>query len=64
VNDAVEKRLFARALIEYGRVFELLMTAIQFQRKQQQQRPKKGSHPAINAVTGPETPPGKPKANR
>ncbi len=64
VNDAVEKRLFGRALIEYGRVFELLMTAIQFQRKQQQQRPKKGSHPAINAVTGPQTPPGKPKANR
>jgi serine/threonine protein phosphatase PrpC len=58
-RDAVEKRLFGRALIEYGRMFDLLMVAIQQQRKQFL-KPKKGSAPSINTVKGPETHPGLP----
>ena len=48
-RDAVEKRLFGRALREYGRLFDLLMSAIQQQRKIQQYRPKKGSSPMITS---------------
>lgn len=53
-QDAVERRYFGRALIEYGRLFDLLMAAIQLQRKQQQQKPKKGSSPVITTVKEPE----------
>ena len=55
-RDAVEKRLFARALVEYGRLFDLLMAAIQQQRKLQlkEQRPKKGSSPTVSTLTEPE----------
>ena len=56
-QDAVERRYFGRALIEYGRLFDLLMAAIQLQRKQQQQKPKKGSAPAIATVKEPESNP-------
>ncbi|WP_397571052.1 PP2C family protein-serine/threonine phosphatase [Schlesneria sp. T3-172] len=51
-RDAVEKRLFTRALVEYGRLFDLLMAAIQQQRKLQlkEQRPKKGSGPSISTI--------------
>ncbi len=55
-RDAVDKRLFGRVLIEYGRLFELLMTAIHQQRKLQQRetRPKKGSSPSIATIKEPE----------
>ena len=55
-RDAVEKRLFGRALVEYGRLFDLLIAAIQQQRKiqQREQRPKKGSSPTIATVKDPE----------
>ena len=56
-REAVDKRLFARVLIEYGRMFEMLMTAIQLQRKQQQ-RPKKGSAPSVATVADPDSKPG------
>jgi len=51
-REAVEKRLFGRALIAYGKLFDLLMNAIQQQRKlhQRETRPKKGSSPSINTV--------------
>jgi serine/threonine protein phosphatase PrpC len=52
-REAVEKRVFVLALIEHGRMFDLLMAAIQFQRKQQQQKPKKGSAPSISTVKDP-----------
>ncbi len=62
-HDAVEKRLFVRALIEYGRMFDLLMTAIQSQRKHQQQKLKKGSSPSISTVKEPEARSEAPKSN-
>lgn len=48
-RGAIEARLFGRVLVEYGRLFDLLMSAIQQQRKQHQKesRAKKGSSPAI-----------------
>lgn len=48
-RDAVEKRQFGRVLVEYGRLFDLLMSAIHQQRKlhQRENRPKKGSSPSI-----------------
>ena len=51
-RNAVEKRLFGRALLEYGRLFELLMDAIQQQRKiqQKEKQPKKGSSPSVATV--------------
>lgn len=49
-QEAIEKRLFGRALIEYGRLFDILMAAIQIQRKQLL-KPKKGSAPSVNAVS-------------
>ncbi len=54
-RDAVEKRLFGRALVDYGRLFDLLMIAIQQQRKLQQRenRPKKGSSPSIPTMQDP-----------
>ena len=56
-GDAVEKRRFARALVEYGRMFDLLMSAIQYQRKQQQKevRSKKGSSPSVSTVSEPDS---------
>ena len=61
-REAVEKRLFGRALIEYGRLFDILMAAIQIQRKQLQ-KPKKGSSPVISNVKEPEPSNGPPKSN-
>ena len=52
-REAVEKRFFGRALVQYGRLFDLLMAAIQLQRKTQLRanRPKKnGSSPSVSAV--------------
>lgn len=51
-RSAVASRLFGRALVEYGQLFDLLMSAIQMQRKQMQKesRAKKGSSPAIPAT--------------
>lgn len=51
-REAVEQRLFGRALIEYGHLFDLLMTAIYHQRKMQKResKPKKGSSPAVSAI--------------
>ena len=51
-REAVEKRLFARALGAYGRLFDLLMSAIQHQRRvlQRENRPKKASAPSISTV--------------
>ena len=49
-REAVDKRLFGRALVQYGRLFDLLMAAIQQQRKLQLKanRPKKtGSSPSM-----------------
>jgi PPM family protein phosphatase len=56
-RNAVEKRLFGRALVDYGKLFELLMAAIHQQRKIQQkdqQPPKKGSAPSVNTVKEPD----------
>lgn len=55
-RDAVEKRQFGRVLVEYGRLFDLLMSAIQQQRKlhQRENRPKKGSSPSIATYKEPE----------
>jgi serine/threonine protein phosphatase PrpC len=54
-REAVENRRFGGALVEYGRLFDLLMVAIQQQRKLQQRenRPKKGSSPSITTVKDP-----------
>lgn len=56
-RDAVEKRQFGRVLVEYGKLFDLLMNAIQQQRKHQlrESKPKKGSAPSIASVKEPET---------
>lgn len=54
-REAVEKRKFGRALVEYGRLFDLLMTAIQLQRRNQQKefRAKKGSSPTVSTMPNP-----------
>jgi hypothetical protein len=51
-HDAVEKRQFGRALVEFGRLFDILMTAIHQQRKIQRRetKPKKGSSPSMSTV--------------
>lgn len=51
-REAVEKRVFGRALVEYGKMFDILMSAIHQQRKLQKKenRAKKGSSPAVNSV--------------
>ena len=62
-RKAVEKRIFGRAVLEYGRLFEILMGAIQQQRKLQKKenRPKKGSSPSVTAVEEVELESGKRK---
>ena len=54
-REAVDKRVFGRALVVYGKMFDMLMAAIQQQRKLQKKesRPKKGSSPSISAVQEP-----------
>jgi protein phosphatase len=56
VRDAVDKRMFGRAMVEFGHIFDLLMSAIHQQRKMQRRetKPKKGSSPSIATLTDPE----------
>lgn len=61
-QDAIDKRFFARALIEYGRLFDILMASIQLQRKQIQ-KPKKGSSPAVSTVSETASHGSAPKSN-
>ena len=48
-NEAVQRRKYAKALNEYGHVFDLLMVGVHSQRKQMQHESRwgKGSSPAI-----------------
>lgn len=50
--EAVAKRTFGRALVEFGRLFDILIMAIQQQRKlhKKENRIKKGSSPSVSTV--------------
>ena len=48
-EDAMQRRKFAKALCEYGHVFDLLMVGVHMQRKQMQHDTRwgKGSNSAV-----------------
>jgi len=50
-KDAIDRKRFSRALLEFSRVFDLLMVGVHSQRKQVQhdQRWGKGSNPSVKA---------------
>lgn len=65
-RESVEKRRFGRVLVEYGKLFDLLMVAIQQQRKlhQREARPnKKGSSPSMPVYKDAESNGGQRKSN-
>jgi hypothetical protein len=64
-RESVEKRRFGRVLVEYGKLFDLLMAAIQQQRKlhQRENRPKKGSSPSMAVYKEAESNGGARKSN-